>query len=216
MIAPLAGWWPWASGRLRLPVALLLVMIIVSVVALSHVAKARTAHASRSSGRRPYAGLATNSNKPTGSLGPSTVSYKGIRYTVEMPAGWYSIQNERETAGEIESTWADSLESKDEILIDVRPATDLTLQETVAPVRTTLKEVPGYREIQSSEGDLKGRPSWMLLYDINGRERIDYFFTQCSTAFAVLGSSPVDRFSRLSPIFRGIAESVQMNCAAAR
>ena len=77
---------------------------------------------------------------------------------------------------------------------------------------TALQREAGYQEISYGPGDLSGVDSWRWIFRISGDERIDYFFSQCTSDFGVLGSTIPSRFNQLLATFKAVAESVQATC----
>jgi hypothetical protein len=142
----------------------------------------------------------------------SMVAYNGTHFTAEVPAGWRLQEAEVPKSEGVESTWRNPSNPSDALLIDASPATNRTLQQDAAPVQEQLLSDRGYDELYYGPGDLPGVGSWMWIWRISGRQRIDYFFHRCSTDFGVLGSTVVGRFIHLRAIFRLVAQSVRANC----
>lgn len=157
-------------------------------------------------------GARTTESSARGSSKVTLRSYRGARFSANVPAGWRIEENEASRSGSVESTWHDPANTRDSLLIDASPATDRTLQEDAAPVQQELLGEPGYQELYYGPGDLGGVESWMWVWRIGTYQRIDYFFDRCSTDFAALGSSSPGRFDHLRSMFRSVAQSVRAKC----
>lgn len=208
MLAPLMGWWPWSSSRPHIVRASIVVGLAVIVALVLHGASARTARG-HSTGRTH-----TTTAKHPESVGRATelTYYQARGFTAQIPRGWRIEENEVDKSGEKESAWRNDANSGDSLLIDLSPATSLTLQEDATVVHEAVAHEPDFRELYYGKGDMQGVVSWMWIFEVPGSERIDYFFNRCSTGFAVLGSTAPERFAKLAPRFRSVAESVHAVC----
>jgi hypothetical protein len=52
----------------------------------------------------------------------------------------------------------------------------------------------------------------MWIFEVEGSERIDYFFETCSNTVAVLGSATPSRFDVIRSTFREVANSFTSVC----
>ncbi|MGH2879946.1 MAG: hypothetical protein ACRDK4_10130 [Solirubrobacteraceae bacterium] len=138
------------------------------------------------------------------------VAYHGAAISAETPSGWRTVENEVHKSGYIESKWQDPANSGVTVLIDTSPATPGSLQQDAAPVHEALTKQNGYSEVFYGPGDLADTQSWRWVFRVEGDQRVDYFFNSCASGFAVLGSTPPARFSRLEATFRAVAESAHM------
>jgi hypothetical protein len=217
MVAPLLGWWPWADGlprssRFGLALIGTVALIVVAVKHGGHASLKHSLRTSASAGNVDAAGSQAPSSSSGATYLPGVSAYNGVRFSAEIPIGWYVHENEMEQSGEIESTWHDSVDENDLIVIDLKPAGNDSPREYAEPVHRKLLSEPGYDETYYGPGDLHGFDSWMWIFRVSEHESIDYFFTRCSTTFAVLGSATVSRFSTLRATFRATAQSVRARC----
>jgi hypothetical protein len=214
MLAPLFSWGPWSASRPRAPRLLAMAMLItLAFVALNGGARkprVRNLHVPSKVSK------VTNATKrPTTGAGkePSgMVTYVAGRFTAKIPVGWLLHENELAKEGEIESTWHNPANTHDLILIDFKPARYQTPHEDAEPEHAKLLKEPAYQEKYYGPGDLDGVESWMWIFQVGEQQSIDYFFTRCSTTYAVLGSSTQSRFTGLRQTFRWVAQSVMPKC----
>ena len=220
MVAPLAPWWPWSS---HVATPIVLVVVIGAIAALVASSRGGAIHAPTPSKTPAYPASeskpgpgTTAASLPKASVGrparASMVVYNGTHFTAEVPAAWRLQEAEVPKSEGVESTWRNPSNPSDALLIDASPATNRTLQQDAAPVQEQLLSERGYDELYYGPGDLHGVGSWMWIWRISCRQRIDYFFHRCSTDFGVLGSTVVGRFIHLRTIFRSVAQSVRANC----
>lgn len=210
MVAPLLRLWPWSEATRPHLLALSALVILIAVfIVVVHGGGAHTA-LGHSSTRPPK-----RKTLPPGSQRvalKNAVAYRGKYFTVQIPSGWSIEEDEVDKSGEKESTWKNLAEPRDTLLIDFSPATDLSLEQDAASVHEMVLHEEGSRELYYGVGDLSNVKSWVWIFRRPQNERIDYFFNRCSTGFAVLGRTPSNRFTRMRPIFRAVAESVEANC----
>jgi hypothetical protein len=70
-----------------------------------------------------------------------------------------------------------------------------------------------YNEIYYGPGDLsKHAESWMWIFEVEGAERIDYFFATCSNTMGVLGLASPARCKELRRTYREVAKSFLSSC----
>ncbi len=132
--------------------------------------------------------------------------------TASIPAGWTVEESEVQKPAEVESKWSNPADADEYLLIDEHQATHLSPEEDAAPVHASTEQTSGYHEIYYGPGDLTGVNSWMWVFQLPEAERIDYFFEKCTNTFGVLGSTSTNRFGRLRPTIRAVAQSVQSTC----
>jgi hypothetical protein len=223
-IAPLVKAWPW-SPNLSGPLLLLLVVGVATTISLPKLDSPLRGTKQHERSSRPHTLAAHTTSAPTpptdsggggGVQPPSdaipTELYSGAHFSTEIPAGWRIEENEVHKPGEIESTWVDPAAPGNTLLIDLSSATDLTAEQDAAPVHMRLLRQDGYHELYYGTGDLTGTESWMWVFRLPNSQRIDYFFTRCSTSFGVLGSTLPAQFDALQATFRSVAQSVRANC----
>jgi hypothetical protein len=204
MVAPLLRWWPWSESVFPHPFVPMGVVIAVVVVV---VHGGRTHTASGNSAKRKPGPPARGQVQL-----PRAVTYHGKGFTARLPRGWGIEENEVNKSGEKQSAWTRVSEPRDKLLIDFSPASNLTLEQDAASVHEVVLHEEGSRELYYGAGDLSGVKSWMWIFRRPNTEMIDYFFNRCSTGFAVLGATSPERFTRLRPIVRAVAESVKPSC----
>jgi hypothetical protein len=154
----------------------------------------------------------TGSATTTKATSTPLVPYVAADYSAEIPAGWHQVEDEVLRPSETESRWHAPGSENDYLLIDSHPPTHLIPEEDAAPVHADLEKAPSYREIYYGPGDLTGITSWMWVFNVEGSERIDYFFETCRKTMAVLGSTEQGHFDQSRPIFRAVAQSVRAHC----
>jgi hypothetical protein len=130
-----------------------------------------------------------------------------------IPSGWVQDVDEKQLGPEAESKWSNPSGSSEYVLLDVHTPTHITMREGAEPVREELAKQPGYTQIYYGPGDLsRHSESWMWIFEVEGNERIDYFFETCSNTVAVLGSATPSRFDAMRPTFRAVANSFTSEC----
>lgn len=130
-----------------------------------------------------------------------------------IPSGWVQEVNEKQIGHEAESKWASPSHSSEYLLLDVHTPTHTTMREGAEPVREDLAKQAGYTQIYYGPGDLSQHSeSWMWIFEVEGDERIDYFFETCSNTMGLLGSAAPSRFDELRGTFREIANSFRSSC----
>jgi hypothetical protein len=143
----------------------------------------------------------------------SLQSYQGTNYSMMIPSGWVQDVDEKQLGEESESKWANPTNSSEYFLVDVHTPTHITMHEGAEPVHEKLVKEPGYTQVYYGPGDLSQHPeSWMWLFEVEGSERIDYFFETCSNTVGALGSATPARFSELRGTFREVADSFRSSC----
>lgn len=155
----------------------------------------------------------TASTHTTAPATPSLTSYTGSNFTMLTPAGWTQDADEKQLENETESKWSNPGNSSEYILLDVHAPVHKSMQEGAEPVRDQLVKQPGYTQIYYGPGNLSQHPgSWMWIFEIEGAERIDYFFETCSNTIGDIGSAPPSRFGELRGMYREIANSFKSEC----
>lgn len=145
----------------------------------------------------------------SGSSAGALVGYHGTIISAAIPSGWRTVENEAHKPGYVESKWQDPANPGNTVLIDTSPATPGSLQQDAAPVHQALTKQSGYSELFYGSGDLGDVQSWKWVFRVEGDQRVDYFFNHCASGYAMLGSTPPARFSRLEATFKAVAESVR-------
>jgi hypothetical protein len=155
---------------------------------------------------------------PTPQLPPpqSYVSYSALDYTLDRPAGWITIEDQRAAHSYLESKWRDPADSKTSVLIDSQPSPGLSAQLDAESVRAQTSSTPGYQEISFEPASIGGNDAWRWVFNVSGTERVDYFINACGHSFAILGTTTPQRFDQLAGAFQHIADSVQPNCTPTR
>jgi Prokaryotic RING finger family 1 len=149
----------------------------------------------------------------SGTNTPTLTSYSGSNFSMMIPSGWVQDVHEKQLGEEAESKWSNPSNSGEYILLDVHMPTHITMHEGAEPVRDQLVKQPGYTQIYYGPGDLSQHSeSWMWIFEIEGAERIDYFFETCSNTMGVLGSAPPSRFNELRGTYREVANSFRSSC----
>jgi hypothetical protein len=144
---------------------------------------------------------------------PGLRSYSGSYFAMMIPSGWVQDVDEKQLGAEVESKWSNPSDSSEYLLLDVHTPTHITMREGAEPVREELAKQPGYTQIYYGPGDLsRHSESWMWIFEVEGNERIDYFFETCSNTVAVLGSATPSRFDAMRPTFREVANSFTSEC----
>ncbi len=144
---------------------------------------------------------------------PSLQSYSGSDFSMMIPSGWTQDVNEKQIGQEAESKWASPSNSSEYILLDVHAPTHTTMREGAEPVRDDLAKQAGYTQIYYGPGNLSQHSeSWMWVFEVEGNERIDYFFETCSNTIGLVSSAVPARFGELRGTFREIANSFRSNC----
>jgi Prokaryotic RING finger family 1 len=155
----------------------------------------------------------TTSSLDPGSSTPSLTSYTGSNFSMMIPSGWVQDVHEKQLGEEAESRWSNPSNSSEYILLDVHTPAHVTMREGAEPVRDQLAKQPGYTQIYYGPGSLSRHPeSWMWIFEIEGAERIDYFFETCSNTMGVLGSAPPSRFNELRGTYTEVANSFRSEC----
>jgi hypothetical protein len=153
------------------------------------------------------------SSQPPASNTPTLQSYSGSDFSMMVPSRWVEEVNERQIGREAESKWVNPAPSSEYVLLDVHTPVHTTMREGAEPVREQLAKQAGYTQIYYGPGDLSQHPeSWMWIFEVEGNERIDYFFETCSNTIAVLGSTTPSRFDGLRGTFRAVADSFRPSC----
>ncbi len=221
MLAPLLRWWPWSPSLVRPLVLVAVIALAITGVSLGHgptvhARSRKSAVGSTESGRivpAEPAHITTRTQRALTSAG--LVLHRGRRFAIGIPAGWLIVKSEILTPSrEIESTWWNPAHPHDTLLVDLSLATGLQPEEDAAPVRQALAKATGYEEMLYGPESLGGVAAWAWMFRLSGNQFIDYFFTRCSTSFAVLGSTLIARFGALQSTFRAVAESVTPGCTA--
>lgn len=155
---------------------------------------------------------ATSSQGP-GSSTPSLTSYTGSNFSMMIPSGWVQDVHEKQLGEEAESRWSNPSHSSEYILLDVHTPAHVPMREGAEPVRDQVANQPGYTQIYYGPGDLSQHSeSWMWIFEVEGAERIDYFFETCSNTMGVLGSAAPSRFNELRGTYREVANSFRSSC----
>jgi hypothetical protein len=161
----------------------------------------------------PEESSATTSSQNSVSDTPSLASYSGSNFSVMIPSGWVEDAHEKQLGEEAESKWSNPSNSGEYILLDVHTPAHITMREGAEPVRDQLVKQAGYTQIYYGPGDLSEHSeSWMWIFEIEGAERIDYFFETCSNTMGLLGSAPPSRFNEMRGTYREVANSFRSNC----
>lgn len=178
----------------------------------------KTAASSTSSARDASTGSkkgpssSTSSQRQTTDT-PSLYSYSGSNFSMMIPSGWVQDVDERQIGQEAESKWSNPSNSSEYVLLDVHTPTHMTMHEGAEPVHEQLTKQTGYTQIYYGPGDLNRHPeSWMWIFEVEGSERIDYFFETCSNTIGVLGSATPSRFGELRGTFGEVANSFRSSC----
>lgn len=150
----------------------------------------------------------TTQPPPPQSYGP----YSAPEYTLEVPAGWTTVEDQTKTSGYVESKWRDPASPKTSILVDSQPSPGLSAEEDATSVRAQTSSTPGYQGISFEPASIAGNDGWKWVFEISGTERVDYFLNVCGTSFAILGSTTPQRFDLLAGAFEHVANSVQPSC----
>jgi hypothetical protein len=109
--------------------------------------------------------------------------------------------------------WLGGPDATIEERVDMSPAGSLTPAQMAAPQLKTHAHQPGYQLVSAGPGGLKTHPSsfqWVFTY--RGDSYVDWFFSECSHSFAVLGVSPHADFVKYFPVFTDFVNSVQARC----
>ncbi len=153
------------------------------------------------------------SSQPETPSTSSLRSYSGSYFSMMIPSGWVQDVDEKQLGAEVESKWSNPSGSSEYVLLDVHTPTHITMREGAEPVREELAKQPGYTQIYYGPGDLsRHSESWMWIFEVEGNERIDYFFETCSNTVAVLGSATPSSFDAIRPTFRAVANSFTSEC----
>ena len=161
----------------------------------------------------PKESSTTTSSHDSESNAPSLMSYSGSNFSIMIPSGWAQDVDEKQLGEEAESKWSNPSHSTEYILLDVHTPAHVTMREGAEPVRDQLVKQPGYTQIYYGPGRLSRHPeSWMWIFEIEGAERIDYFFETCSNTMGVLGSAPPARFNELRGTYTEVANSFRSEC----
>lgn len=164
-----------------------------------------------SSQKEPSTGTSSQRSAPNT---PSLQSYSGSDFSMMIPSGWVQDVDEKQIGQEAESKWANPSNSSEYVLLDVHtPTPHTTMREGSEPLREDLAKQAGYTQIYYGPGDLSQHSeSWMWVFEVEGNERIDYFFETCSNTIGVLGSAAPSRFDELRGTFREVANSFRSSC----
>lgn len=159
------------------------------------------------------AGEAPRSRSPQGEAArsPSLTYYSGSNFSMSIPSGWVQDVDEKQLGEEDESKWSNGPDEY--VLLDIHTPTHLTSGEDAEPVHERLAKQAGYAQIDYGPGDLSRHPeSWMWIFEVEGDERIDYFFETCGNTIGVLGSTTPSRFGELRSTFVAVANSFRSSC----
>jgi hypothetical protein len=140
-------------------------------------------------------------------------SYSAPDYTLDVPAGWTTVEDQTAKTGYVESKWQDPERSNTLVLVDSQPDTGLSAAQDAASVRAQTSSTPGYQEISFEPASIAGNDGWKWVFELPGSERVDYFLNVCGISFAVLGATAPQRLDQLAGTFQHVAESVQPSCS---
>lgn len=87
----------------------------------------------------PAATTSSSTTTPTTSTQPappqSYGTYSAPDYTLDIPAGWTTVEDQAKTPGYVESKWRAPASQKTSILVDSQPSSGLSAEEDAASVR---------------------------------------------------------------------------------
>jgi hypothetical protein len=126
-----------------------------------------------------------------------------------VPAGFSTVENDLPKGAFTETKWQNAADGST-LLVDYSPASGASPQGQGAPVRRAVQKQPGYSQVNWGPGDLPGRQSWKWTFSLPSQgQSVDYFFSECGTDYAVLGTASPSQFSALAGRFRDFAASVK-------
>jgi hypothetical protein len=151
------------------------------------------------------------SETQTTTAGMTQVSGPNLR--AEVPDGWQQTAFERAAGSrESESRWEQQGAEPAYLLIDTHTPTHLSPEADAAPVHEQTAREAGYRENRYESTSLSGTPAWEWDFEVEGDERLAYYFEACGHVYGVLGSAAPLHFSSVSGYFEDAARSIAAKC----
>jgi serine/threonine-protein kinase len=158
---------------------------------------------------RTSSGDAASATSSAAELEPTL--FDGARYSVEVPAGWTQIENEKVASdgSYFENAWR-SPDGEEEVLIDESPGNPADPAESAAAIGADVRSAGEtiysitdgvtYGDIEGSELDLRA--------DSGLPERADFFFDLGNSGFAVLASgyNLASAQDRLGPVLSSLQQ----------
>jgi hypothetical protein len=145
-------------------------------------------------------------------VGSRLSSYDAGAFTA-TPLSKLGLRLRTNTADETSREWLGGPGGAVEERVDMSPGGNLTPAQMAAPQLKSHAHQPGYQLVSTGSGGLSTHPSsfqWVFSY--RGNSYVDWFFTQCSHYFAVLGVSPRSDFVKYFPVFTDFVNSVRATC----
>lgn len=152
----------------------------------------------------------TNANKAPNDWEPVSTTLVDAR----IPAGWKPVRIDERNSNRLTSEWRSPDDPDVTVLIDAQsPTPDVSVMTSARQVRSQTSKSDGYSDISLASETLGSHEAarWEFHIPSEG-QKVDYFLQDCNVGVAVLGTAPPQVFDDYTGAFRGVAESVKMNC----
>jgi hypothetical protein len=166
----------------------------------------------------PPAAPPSSSPPPPSSAPPEPedgTAYQTSAYALTVPDGWIRNRDEQQNDGYVESLWHLAGQPDVTFKVDYTPGFEGTPAEAARSVRNLFPgRVSSYEELNWSSTVISGHNAWRWRFQVGDLdvEKIDWFFSECSTGIAMLGAAPPDTFEDHLPTFQAAAESLTFPC----
>ena len=141
--------------------------------------------------------------------------YTTAAYTMTPPDGWIRSRNEKPYEGYVSSKWHLSGSPEVTITVDYTPGFEGTPAEGARSVRNQFRgKVSDYVELGWAPVVVSGHDVWRWQFQLVDRniEKVDWFFSKCSTGVGVLATAPPAEFDERLPTFEDAVESLRFAC----
>lgn len=143
---------------------------------------------------------------------PALSSYSTSAYGAQVPAAWTLESDDAQHDTYRESVWRDPADANTSITIDYTLGDTTSAQASAESVRAATSRTAGYREISFAPTSISGKQGIKWIFEVDGDRRVDYFFNDCATGYAMLGSTSPASFSARESTFRAVVESISARC----
>ena len=142
-------------------------------------------------------------------------TYTTAAYTMTMPEGWIRSRDAQPNEGYVSSKWHLTGSPEVTITVDYTPGFEGTPAAGARSVRDLFRgKVSDYVEVGWAPVVVSGHDVWRWQFQLTDRniEKVDWFFSQCSTGIALLATAPPAEFDERLTVFEDVVESLRYAC----
>jgi hypothetical protein len=142
-------------------------------------------------------------------------SYATSVYSLTPPDGWIRDRDEKPFPGYVSSQWHVPGHSEVYLKVDYTPGYTGTPGAGARSVRNLYPgRVSDYRELGWGATKINGHTAWrwQFRFEDSDVEKVDWFFSVCSTGVALLGAAPPAEFDQYLATFQQTVQSLRFSC----